>query len=171
MCHTRLVIFIVIIDFSWWSAEITMCIVKLKYNMQYGVNTMSTLIISTHVHVFFTFSQYSEIFYTNIRIRKSAPDTESWSERSDIRTPNDIPNKYRKLKAHIICQWFSNSIYLKQEVLFINAYMFPDTVLLRLLMIINTMVAMIPIRTATINTAPPVKKIDTFMLLYIDIIF
>ena len=68
-----------------------MCIVKLRYNIQYGVNTMST-IISTHV--FITFSQYFKIFYTNIRIRKSAPDTESLSERSDIRTPNDIPNIY-----------------------------------------------------------------------------
>jgi hypothetical protein len=71
-----------------------MCIVKLRYNIQYGVNTMST-IISTHVII--TFSQYFKILYTNIRIRKWAPDTESLSERSDIRTPNDIPIFY----AHV----------------------------------------------------------------------
>jgi hypothetical protein len=71
--QTYLVI-IVIIDFLW-STEIMMCIVKVRYNIQYGVNTMSTSIISTHVF-FITFSQYSEIFFAKIRIRKSAPDTE-----------------------------------------------------------------------------------------------
>jgi hypothetical protein len=54
---------------------------------------MSTSIILTHVFLSH-FLNILKYFFANIRIRKSAPDTESWSERSDIRTPNDIPNLY-----------------------------------------------------------------------------
>jgi hypothetical protein len=61
-----------------WYAEIMMCIVKFKYNKQYGVNTMSTSITSTHV-----LSHFLNILKYFLRTSGS---------ENRLRTPNRDPN-------------------------------------------------------------------------------